>query len=208
MINSSNKRNILDIRQYKIVYWGPGESGKTTNYLRLKEIYKDNAMNNGIQIATTDDRTLWSDSVFITFSSSINNILYYYIVQIMTCTGQERFLTTREYVLQGADGVVFVADSDPAKMAENKRSFNELLAFIKHKDIPYLIELNKQDLPMAISVDKFKKELNLPDDEYEEDGCKVVYAGSAIDQKDNMVDDIFKDLIIKILLKEIYTDEL
>jgi len=200
--NISNKRNIIDFRHLKIVYWGPGESGKTTNFLRLKGKYKDSVLNSGIQIKTTDDRTLWEDSVSINLINKYNEYCTYYIINIVTCTGQERFLTTREYVLQGADGIIFVADSDPKKLEENKRSFKELLSFIARRPLPYLIELNKRDLPNAISIKRFKMELNLPLEEYDMDGNRVVYPCSLLDPNDEIYNEIFQDLILKILVSE------
>jgi signal recognition particle receptor subunit beta len=99
------------------------------------------------------DRTLWNDAVIFNFELRSMNISLF--VNVNTTTGQERFLTTREYVLQNADRVVFVADSDPEKMADNIRSFQELVAFTKDTHIPILIQLNNRDLPNAVSEKKF-----------------------------------------------------
>ena len=62
---------------------------------------------------------------------------------MVTCTGQERFLSTREYVLEGADGIVFVGDAKKGKMKQNRRNFRELLSFVRKKGVPYTIQLNK-----------------------------------------------------------------
>lgn len=192
------------IHQIKIVYWGPGESGKTTNYEVLLEHFKEKKISKGFKINTTDKRTLWQDSGFISIMLPIRRINYNFIVQITTCTGQERFISTREYVITGADGVIFVGDSDPKKMDENIRSYNELLAFTANKDIPWLIQLNKRDLPNAISIDEYKKKLNLPKAMRNERGNLIVYPAITI-KKQNVVE-IFGDLMEQIIEKKIKSD--
>ncbi|MFX0032578.1 MAG: hypothetical protein ACFE8E_02945, partial [Candidatus Hodarchaeota archaeon] len=133
-INVSRKttpKALKEVLQFKIVYWGPGESGKTTNYFRLREKFNGIVLNKGISIETTDGRTLWQDSIRVSFFIDLGEVKFNVITQVVTCTGQERFLQTREYVLDGADGVVFVGDSDPEKIEQNKRSFRELVSFTK-----------------------------------------------------------------------------
>jgi len=129
----------------------------------------------------------------------IKNLKYNVIVQIVTCTGQERFLSTREYVLEGADGVIFVGDSDPEKLEENKRSFRELISFTRASKIPYVIQLNKRDLKNAISLINFKKQLGLPEGDLYPNGSPVVFPVIAI--KGVNVLECFWDLITQILIK-------
>jgi len=126
---------LTEVLQFKVVYWGPGESGKTTNYFRLREKFDGLKLNRGYSIETTDGRTLWQDSIRLSFYLNLEDIKFNIITQIVTATGQERFLSTREYILDGADGVVFVADSDSDKLEQNKRSFRELVSFsnISHR---------------------------------------------------------------------------
>lgn len=188
--------------QFKIVYWGPGESGKTTNFLRLREKFNSVKLTNGYSIETSDGRTLWQDTIFLSFDFKIKDIKYTFITQIVTCTGQERFLSTREYVLDGADGIVFVADSSPELVEQNRRSFRELLSFTspKHDDekaIPYLIQLNKRDLADAVSIKEFKRNLGLLENEFHEDGSKVVYPAVAL-QGRNVVE-CYQDLLLIII---------
>ena len=168
--------------QLKIVYWGPGESGKTTNWKVLKNHPKISRLNFGMSVETTDGRTLWQDSIFLRFDLNIKagNDRYILVTQLTTATGQERFLSTREYILSGADGVVFVADSNPAMMEQNKRSFRELLNFTSALKIPYIIQLNKRDLDTALSLKDFKKELGLPESELDDQGNPIVYEAVAI----------------------------
>ena len=197
-INSESGFNALkEVLQFKIVYWGPGESGKTTNYFRLREKFDGVKLNAGYSIETTDGRTLWQDSIRLSFYFNLKDIKFNIIAQIVTATGQERFLATREYVLDGADGVVFVADSDPEKMEQNKRSFRELNSFTHDKGIPYVIQLNKRDLENAISLKAFKTELGLPQYEEFDDGALVVYPTVAL--KGDSVRRCFEDLMIQII---------
>lgn len=184
------------ILQFKIIYWGPGESGKTTNFIRLGETFRSKKVSKGFSIATTDHRTLWQDSLYFQFDFEYQ-MAYKLIIQVATCTGQERFLSTREYVVQGADGVIFVGDSDPMRMDSNVRSYNELVAFAKQNRVPILIQLNKRDLPNRISVEEFKSVLRIPKTETDQFGHKLVY--ETVANKGIGVVEIFNDMVEKIL---------
>ena len=185
------------IIQFKIVYWGPGESGKTTNFMRLREKFHYLKLTNGYSVETTEGRTLWQDSIFLSFKSNLNEKKYNIITQIVTCTGQERFLSTREYVLDGADGIIFVADSHKEMIEQNRRSFRELINFTQHKDIPYVVQLNKRDLEDAIPLEAFKTHLGLPNDETYPDGTLVVYPAIALEG--NNVVKCFQDLMVQVI---------
>lgn len=181
------KNNLMSspLIQLKIVYWGPGESGKTTNWKVLKNHPRISRLNFGMSVETTDGRTLWQDSIFLRFDLNIKADIdrYILVTQLTTATGQERFLSTREYILSGADGVVFVADSDPEMMEQNKRSFRELLNFTNTLKIPYIIQLNKRDLDNAISINQFKNGLEIPEIEQDDQGNQIVYEAIAINGK-------------------------
>ena len=181
--------------QFKIVYWGPGESGKTTNFFRLKEKFDLLKLSSGYSIETTEGRTLWEDSLYLLFKFKLKDMKFNIIAHVVTCTGQERFLPTREYVLDGADGIVFVGDSDPEKIEQNKRSFRELVSFASPKNIPYLVQLNKRDLENAIQISKFKVALGLPLSETYPDGTYVIYPAEALQGK-NVVT-CFKHIILQ-----------
>lgn len=187
------------IIQFKIVYWGPGESGKTTNFLRLKEKFHFTKLTDGYSIETSEGRTLWQDSLFLSFNFNIDEKKYNIITQIVTCTGQERFLSTREYVLDGADGIIFVADSHKDMREQNKRSFRELITFTQYKEIPYIVQLNKRDIEDAIVIEDFKKLLGLPKDETYPDGTYVVYPAVALNGEN--VIDCFEDLVVQVVFE-------
>jgi signal recognition particle receptor subunit beta len=183
--------------QFKIVYWGPGESGKTTNFFRLREKFDLLKLSKGYSIETTEGRTLWEDSLYLLFKFTLKDVRFNIIAHVVTCTGQERFLSTREYVLDGADGIVFVGDSNPEKLEQNKRSFRELVSFASPKKIPYIVQLNKRDIENAIDIIKFKISLGLPLVNIYPDGSHVVYPAEAIQGK-NVVE-CFKHIILQVI---------
>jgi len=184
--------------QFKIVYWGPGESGKTTNFLRLREKFDLLRLSKGYSIEATEGRSLWEDS-YLLFDFTLKDIKFNIITHVVTCTGQERFLSTREYVLDGADGIVFVGDSDPEKLEQNKRSFRELVGFASTKNIPYQVQLNKRDLENAIELNKFKIALGLPLAESYPDGSQVIYPTEALQGK-NIVE-CFKHIVLQVIFE-------
>lgn len=182
--------------QIKVIYWGPGESGKTTNYQQLKSLFADHLLTKGFSIETTNHRTLWNDSVHLGFPFGND---YFLEINIATATGQERFLSTREYILQNADGVIFVADSDPQKSLENIRSFEELTAYTAELDLPINIQLNKRDLDNAVKLADFRKQMQLPEFEKDAQGFPIIY--EAIAAEGEGVRECFLDLIFKIIKK-------
>jgi len=192
----NDRRNML---QFKIVYWGPGESGKTTNFLRLREKFDLLRLSRGYSIETTEGRTLWEDSLYLLFDFTLQDTKFNIITHVVTCTGQERFLSTREYVLDGADGIVFVGDSDPEKLEQNKRSFRELVSFTSAKNIPFQVQLNKRDLGDAININRFKIALGLPLVESYPDGLKVIYPTEALQGK-NVVE-CFKNIVLQVIFE-------
>ncbi|MHA2280701.1 MAG: ADP-ribosylation factor-like protein [Promethearchaeota archaeon] len=192
----NDRSNML---QFKIVYWGPGESGKTTNFLRLREKFDLLRLSKGFSIETTEGRTLWEDSLYLLFDFTLRDTKFNIITHVVTCTGQERFLSTREYVLDGADGIVFIGDSDPEKIEQNKRSFRELVGFASARNIPYQVQLNKRDLDNAIEINKFKISLGLPLVEAYPDGSKVVYPAEALQGK-NIIE-CFKHIVLQVIFE-------
>lgn len=195
-ISQDSKQN-AGIIQFKIVYWGPGESGKTTNFMELRKRFHAYKLTRGFSVETTDGRTLWQDSLYLSFDFELGVQIFNIVAQIVTCTGQERFLATREYVLDGADGAIFVGDSDSERMESNKRSFRELISFVAKSKIPYLIQLNKRDLDNAVPMEEFKKQLNLPKEQNYPDGTHVVYP--AIANEGRNVISCFQDLILQVI---------
>src|SRR5881392_840367 len=133
----------------KIVYYGPGRSGKTTN---LKHVYSqlpEDRKGKMVSLATQTDRTLFFDFLPLDLGSISGFSTRF---QLYTVPGQVYYQTTRKLVLQGADGVVFVADSQRRQLHENVESFQDLHENLAEQGIdaramPLVIQYNKQDLP-------------------------------------------------------------
>jgi mutual gliding-motility protein MglA len=139
--------------QVKIVYYGTAQGGKTTN---LEKVHSDVQTGGGseaksklVSLATSSDRTLFFDFLPIE-AMSIKG--YKTKFQLYTVPGQVIYNTTRQLVLRGVDGIVFVADSQWHKMEENVESFQNLIDNLKTlklniDDIPYVLQYNKRDMP-------------------------------------------------------------
>ena len=143
--------------QVKIVYYGPAMGGKTTNLVQVHDHVQTTAGNKGklVSLATSSDRTLFFDFLPIE-ATTIKGFKTKF--QLYTVPGQVIYNTTRQLVLRGVDGIVFVADSQYEKMPENVESFQNLvdnLASLKLSmdDIPYVLQYNKRDLPNAAPVE-------------------------------------------------------
>lgn len=152
--------------QCKIVYYGPGLGGKTTNLLHIYEHTNPDIKGKMISIDTKGDRTLFFDFL----SLSIGKIRDFRIrIQLYTVPGQITYDSTRKLVLKGVDGVVFVADSMAIKRRENIESLQNLETNLAEKginvfDIPLVLQYNKRDLEKGniplLAVDVLQKDLN------------------------------------------------
>jgi signal recognition particle receptor subunit beta len=136
----------------KIVYYGPGRSGKTTNlhyiYGRVPEARRGRM----VSLATQTDRTLFFDFLPIDLGQISGFSTRF---QLYTVPGQVYYNATRRLVLQGADGVVFVADSQARQLDENIESLQNLQAnLLEHgvdiRTMPVVLQYNKQDLPREL----------------------------------------------------------
>lgn len=146
----------------KIVYYGPGRAGKTTNVKYLFSRIPNQRKSDIISMATKQDRTLFFDFMPIELGSfkSFNTRL-----QIYTVPGQVVYDSTRKLVLRGADGVVFVADSKRIRLEDNLWSWENMLENleennIKIEDVPIVIEYNKRDLDDIMPVADLEDKLN------------------------------------------------
>ncbi len=146
----------------KIVYYGPGLCGKTTN---LQYIYeKSNPQQKGklISLATETDRTLFFDFLPLDLGSVRGFKTRFHLY---TVPGQVFYDASRKLILKGVDGVVFVADSQDARMDANAESLHNLGINLHDngfelKGIPYVLQFNKRDLPTAVGVDDMYRALN------------------------------------------------
>ena len=152
--------------QTKIVYYGPGRGGKTTNLEYIYDKYNHRIKTEMVTIKTEADRTLFFD--FLPFD--IGKIKGYDIkIQLYTVPGQVKYNATRKLVLRGVDGIVFVADSLAVRRDENILSLKNLqenLASYKKSifNIPLVLQYNKRDLLEqsipVLSLERLEKDLN------------------------------------------------
>jgi len=150
--------------QVKLVYYGPALCGKTTNLQQVHANVQTAPEHKGklVSLATSSDRTLFFDFLPIE-AMSIKGFKTKF--QLYTVPGQVIYNTTRQLVLRGVDGIVFVADSQYDKMAENVASFANLQDNLKSlrmnlDDIPYILQYNKRDLPNVAPVEYLEYLLN------------------------------------------------
>ena len=146
----------------KIVYYGPGLSGKTTNLQYVHSKVPQNTRGKLISLATEADRTLYFDFLPLNIGS-INGLTAKF--QLYTVPGQVYYNATRKLVLRGVDGVVFVADSQADKMDDNHESLLNLEENLQEygydiNTIPVVIQYNKRDLPGVLSVEEMDRQLN------------------------------------------------
>jgi signal recognition particle receptor subunit beta len=149
--------------QCKIVYYGPGMSGKTTNLEVVHGKVPEQARGELTSIATTGERTLYFDYMPLDLGQ-IAGIKTKF--QLYTVPGQIYYKSTRRLVLQGVDGIVFVADSAAGKLKENQESMADLEENLKEmgktlKDVPIVIQYNKRDMPDAMSIVDLEREVNI-----------------------------------------------
>ena len=146
----------------KIVYYGPGLCGKTTNLQFVYDSLPSNNKSKMLSLATKTDRTLFFDFLPLDLGK-IRGMRTK--LQLYTVPGQVYYNSTRQLVLKGADGVVFVADSQDFALDANLESLQNLEDNLKRqgiriREMPLVIQYNKRDLPNALPVAEIDKELN------------------------------------------------
>ncbi len=150
---------------FKIVYYGPGLGGKTTNLRWLHDRLPPERRGRMISIATDHERTLFFDFLPIDLGQ-VNGFLTRF--HLYTVPGQVYYRLSRRAVLQGADGLVFVADSHPAREQANAESLDDLEAHLRTLGLtpaqlarmPRVYQWNKRDVAMALPVERLGAALN------------------------------------------------
>src|ERR1051326_3796883 len=145
----------------KIVYYGPGLCGKTTNLQFIYDSTASQAKGKLISLATESDRTLFFDFMPLELGTVRGFKTRFHLY---TVPGQVFYEASRKLILKGVDGVVFVADSQVERMDANIESLWNLENNLKAQGydlmkIPYVLQLNKRDLPNVVTMDELKKEL-------------------------------------------------
>jgi signal recognition particle receptor subunit beta len=146
----------------KIVYYGPGLCGKTTNLQFIYDSLPQDGRGKMLSLATQTDRTLFFDFLPIELGT-IRGMKTR--IQLYTVPGQVFYDATRKLVLRGADGLVFVADSQAPAVDSNKESFQNLIDNLREQGadlekLPHVIQWNKRDTPNALPVEVLEREIN------------------------------------------------
>jgi len=147
----------------KIVYYGPGRCGKTTNLQYIYSKIPDVKRSSMVSLATEKDRTLFFDFLPLELGDIAG---YKTRVQLYTVPGQVFYNSTRKLVLQGADGIVFVADSQVDLWQENMESLANLrdnlgILGMDINKVPMVMQYNKRDMPNIVPVAEMDHALNL-----------------------------------------------
>lgn len=145
----------------KIVYYGAGLGGKTTNLQVIFDKTAEKQKGKMISLATETDRTLFFDFLPLDLGTVRGFKTRFHLY---TVPGQVFYDASRKLILRGVDGVVFVADSQEERMDANLEALDNLQDNLKEHGyelakIPYVLQLNKRDLPNALPIDTLKKEL-------------------------------------------------
>ena len=148
----------------KLVYYGPGRSGKTTNLTHLHSALPKSQVGELTSLATRRDRTLFFDYLPV----DLGTVGAYRVrFQLYTVPGQPYYRAIRQLVLQGADGIAFVADSQRHRWDDNLESLQDMHANLADhgvdvRDLPVVMQYNKQDLPQSLAahVDELSAALN------------------------------------------------
>ncbi len=147
----------------KIVYYGPALSGKTTNLVQIHARVLPEARSELISLATAQDRTLFFDFLELKPKKILGLTPR---IQLYTVPGQPRYEASRRLVLRGADGVVFVADSELNRLKDNVLSWCNMRHQLAEQGIvwagfPLVVQLNKRDLPSAIALEHFLRAMRM-----------------------------------------------
>ena len=145
----------------KIVYYGAGLGGKTTNLQVIYQKTAEQQKGKMISLATETDRTLFFDFLPLDLGSVRG---FKTRIHLYTVPGQVFYDASRKLILRGVDGIVFVADSQEQRMDANVEAMDNLMSNLKEHGyefgkVPYVLQLNKRDLPNILPVETLSKEL-------------------------------------------------
>ncbi|HIE66106.1 MAG: GTPase domain-containing protein [Nitrospira sp.] len=146
----------------KIVYYGPGLCGKTTNLVYIYKKINPNSKGKMISLATETERTLFFDFLPLALGSIKEFKIRFHLY---TVPGQIFYDASRKLILRGVDGVIFVGDSQVERMEANLESMDNLRKNLKAQgldldEIPFVIQYNKQDLPNVVPIEELNRALN------------------------------------------------
>jgi mutual gliding-motility protein MglA len=150
---------------FKLVYYGPGMGGKTTNLARIHENLKAQARSDLVCLNTTGERTLFFDFLPLELGTVQGFALRF---NLYTVPGQIRYEASRKLILDGSDGVIFVADSQPEMLERDLASFEAMLSNIADygktlDSFPLVVQYNKRDCPSPLRSGFLRNEFKLPE---------------------------------------------
>jgi mutual gliding-motility protein MglA len=150
----------------KIVYYGPGLCGKTTNIQYIYDKTNPNSKGKLISLATETDRTLFFDFLPLDLGTVKGFKVRFHLY---TVPGQVFYDASRKLILKGVDGVIFVADSQVERMDANEESIYNLKKNLKEQGydlmtLPYALQLNKRDLQNVVPLDELVRKLKVKEE--------------------------------------------
>jgi mutual gliding-motility protein MglA len=177
----------------KIVYYGPGLCGKTTNLLYIYKKASPDSKGKMISLATETERTLFFDFLPLSLGSIRGFKVRFHLY---TVPGQVFYDASRKLILRGVDGVVFVADSQVERMEANIESMENLRKNLSEQGfnmdvLPFNVQYNKRDLPNVVPIDEMNKALN----------PRGVFANEAVATNGQGVFDTLKEIAKQVILE-------
>ncbi|MFO7564278.1 MAG: ADP-ribosylation factor-like protein [Enhygromyxa sp.] len=147
---------------FKVVYYGPGLCGKTTNLEWIYKVSKPESKGKMVSLATETERTLFFDFLPLDLGEIRGFKTRFHLY---TVPGQVFYDASRKLILRGVDGVCFVADSQEARMDANLESLENLRHNLEEQgfnldELPYVVQYNKRDMPEVVSVEELSGNLN------------------------------------------------
>ena len=146
----------------KLVYYGPGFGGKTTNLEWLHHALDPDMRGDLLNLATETERTIFFDLMPVDLGKIQGFDVRF---QLYTVPGQPQYVNSRRSILSGVDGLVFVADSSPTRWSANLESMEDLVANLAEyelslEELPWVMQYNKRDMDGALAVEELDRELN------------------------------------------------
>ena len=147
---------------FKVVYYGPGLCGKTTNLEWIYKVSKPESKGKMVSLATETERTLFFDFLPLDLGEIRGFKTRFHLY---TVPGQVFYDASRKLILRGVDGVCFVADSQDARMDANLESLENLRLNLEEQgfnldELPYVVQFNKRDMPEVLSMEELSQSLN------------------------------------------------
>ncbi|MGC9357081.1 MAG: GTP-binding protein [Anaerolineae bacterium] len=188
----------------KIVYYGPALSGKTTNLEYIHAHTNPGMRGDLVSLKTREDRTIFFDYLMLEVGQVAGLTPKF---NLYTVPGQVYYASTRKLVLQGADGIVFVADSQPHRMEANLEGLRDMATYMRQmgldpRQIPVIIQFNKQDLAEALSPSQIRRGLKLQNTTLTCLDASALYGEGVFDTLKTIINSVIKQVQRQIRQRE------